>query len=321
MLLEVLTSRGLDPSALREAAGLGDVDLEDRDARISSEQEEALWAAAMAATGDPALGLLAAERLRDTDYGVLVYLGRHAATVGEALTRVGRWFALVNRGVVLEAVEDHGMVAFRMRVPALPGPLPRPAAEYTLAATLLRMQDATGVDFVPVRVDMPFAAPEDHEAARVFGCPVRYGQRHPQLVFDSGTWRATVPGVDAALSAILAAHASLLADAVPKGDVFVDGVRTRIAEALPDGAPSIDDMGRRLGMSGRTMQRRLKQEGHSFSDLLDEVRLRLARLHLAEGHVSLAETAFLLGFSEQSAFTRAFRRWTGQTPGAWRGRC
>ncbi len=319
-LLEVCVDRGLDPVALREGTGLEGLDLQDRELRIPVEAEEALWGRAMAATADPALGLLAAERLRDDDYGVLVYLGRHAATVGEALSRVCRWFALVNREVQFDVVSGEHELALEMSVPGLPGPLPRAAAEYTLAATLLRMRFATGLPMAPLRVDLPFPKPEDREAGRVFGCPVNHGAEVPRLVLSESTWTTAVPGADAALSAILERHAALLADSIPEVEQFIDRVRRHVAQGLPDGAPSVERVARSLGMSGRSLQRRLKEEGRSFSEVLDEVRLRLARLHVAQPHASLAETAFLLGFSEQSAFTRAFRRWTGETPGAWRRR-
>jgi AraC-like DNA-binding protein len=319
-LLEVCADRGLDRTALCAGTGLAGLDLEDRELRIPVEAEEALWGQAMAATGDPALGLFAAERLRDDDYGVLVYLGRHAATVGEAMARVVRWFALVNRQVCLDIVRSEHDVALTMSVLGLPGPLPRAAAEYTLAATLLRMRSATGLPIIPLHVDLPFPMPEDREAQRVFQCPVHHGAPSPRLVLSVPTWTTAVPGADAALSAILERHAALLADSIPEVEEFIDRVRRHVAEGLPDGAPSVQTVAQGLGMSGRSLQRRLQEEGHSFSALVDEVRLRLARLHVAQPDASLAETAFLLGFSEQSAFTRAFRRWTGETPGAWRRR-
>lgn len=307
---------GIDPRPLRESAGLGDVDLDDPEARIPFDTEHAVWAGAMQATGDATLPLRAARHVRGEDYRVLLWLGRHSPTVGEALSRVARWFALVNRQARF-VVDDSGAPALCFEVPGLPPPLPRPMVDYSLAVTFLRMRIATG--HLPLlRVDVPYAAPDDEAAETLFGCPVQHRAPRAALVLACADWNHPVPGADAALSRNLEEHAAMLLEKVPVASTFRDDVERVIASALPDGAPSVDDAGRALGMSGRSLQRRLRDDGLTWSRLVDDVRLRLARMHLADPGISIAEVAFLLGFSEQSAFTRAFKRWTGETPAASR---
>lgn len=106
----------------------------------------------------------------------------------------------------------------------------------------------------------------------------------------------------------------MLLEKLPAPTGWLDEVERVVATALPDGAPSVATAARVLGMSGRTLQRRLGEHEQTWSTLVDRVRLRLARIHVANASMSVAEVAFLLGFSEQSAFTRAYKRWTGQTP-------
>ncbi len=313
-MLEACTELGFDPTPLRDAAGLGATDLDDPEARIPFVAEQAVWAGAFQATGDAALALRAARHVRGEDYRVLMWLGRHSPTVGEALQRVARWFALVTPQIRFELDLDGASPALVFTVPGFPPPLPRPMVDYTLAVTYLRMREATQEALTLLRVDVPYPAPEDDAGPELHGCPVRHASTRAALVLTQSGWDRPVPGADGALSRILEEHAALLMEKVPRESDFLDDVKQVVAVALPDGAPSVRDAGKALGMSGRTLQRRLGECDVTWSKLVDEVRLQLATLHLADPAVSLAEVAFLLGFSEQSAFTRAFKRWTGQTP-------
>lgn len=291
--------------------------LADPEARIPADAEQRVWAAALEATGDPTLPLQAASLVRGEDYRVLMWLGRHSATVGEALSRVARWFSLVNTDVSF-TIERQPTPALVFRVPSLPDPLPRPVVDYTLGVTALRMREATGGALRLVRVDVPYPAPGDRAAQDLFACPVRHDANRAALVCTPSVWQAEVPGADAALGRILEEHAALLVERLPVEGDWLDELERNVALALPDGSPSIADSGRGLGLGARTLQRRLGERGLTYKTVVDGVRERLARMHLADTSLSLAEVAFLLGFSEQSAFTRAFKRWTGKTPASVR---
>ena len=123
---------------------------------------------------------------------------------------------------------------------------------------------------------------------------------------------------DPAMSSIMERHLSRLLRDLPPDETFAARVRHVLIEELRRGEPTLDRLAARLRMSERTMQRRLSQQGTSLQALLDEVRHDLSLRHLGESRESIAEIAFLLGFSEVSAFHRAFKRWTGSTPGAYR---
>src|SRR5262249_51637173 len=123
---------------------------------------------------------------------------------------------------------------------------------------------------------------------------------------------------DAALQAILEAQVMAVIEKLPRGEATTDAVRRYLAGGLGDGQPTLEQIAPRLHMSPRTLHRRLEEEGTSFRQVLSEVRRELAARHLSEGRLAIGEIAFLLGFSEPSAFHRAFKRWTGHAPLAWR---
>jgi AraC-like DNA-binding protein len=122
------------------------------------------------------------------------------------------------------------------------------------------------------------------------------------------------------LSSIVEAQASAMLEAAPAGEGAIDSIRRVLTDELCDGEPTLERVAKRLHMSGRTLHRRLKEQGASFRLVVGEVRLELARRYLRERQATIGEIAFLLGFSEPSAFHRAFKRWTGHSPAAFRRR-
>ena len=317
-LLEACERLGLDPAGLAAEAGLRLEQLRSPDARVRAEQADALWLAAYARSSDPALALHAVEQLPAGTYRVLHYLLANSGTLGDGLERACRWFDLVDGRVALSATVDSGVARLRMEIPVVPGGVPRPPAEYTLAA-LLAGARALLPDLAPLRVRFSFAEPADAaEHRRVFGCPVEYAAEHTELLFTRTDWNRRVPGADDALLVLLEQHAASIRAGLPDREDLLARLQDEVAAELPGGAPSLADVARRLGMSARTLQRRLAAEDTTFAAQLDVLRQRLARVHLADDDVALCEVAWLLGFSEQSAFTRAFKRWTGVSPSAWR---
>lgn len=157
------------------------------------------------------------------------------------------------------------------------------------------------------------AAHENH-----FGCPVNFGSDRDALLVSSALLRRPNRLGDRSISRFFDTH---LQEELSKFDDAASlerRVRLQVSQALSQGVPRISELAGRLGMSGRTLQRRLSDRGYSFQTLVDESRRELAQRLLRETEYPLAEVAFLTGFSEQSAFNRAFRRWAGQTPRSFR---
>ena len=151
-----------------------------------------------------------------------------------------------------------------------------------------------------------------------FRAPVRFDAEWDRLRFTTAEWGAPIAGADATLARILEEHAHVLAARLQTAPTdFAGTVQRAIMAALPESAEE-ESVARSLHMSRRTLQRKLADEGTSFREVLDGVRRGLAESYLADRTVSIPEVAFLLGFSEQSSFHRAFQRWTGSAPGRWR---
>lgn len=319
-LLAAAESLGLDGDELLAAAGLTRAELADSDARVDRMRSHDLWRAAFERSGDPRLALHAAEALPPAAYKVVDFIIANSPTVGDALQRLAVYFPIIDPAVVLEVVEEGDEVCYRMTAPGLPAALPASAVDYTLAAILLGTRRAVAGGVLPlVRVDVPYPAPADpSEHRRLFAAPVRFAAAHAQLVMTASTWRAPMAAPDHALLAVLEAHARSLLDEVDPRDDLVAQVRRRLSVELRGGEPTLPRVAAQLSVGERTLQRRLADRGVRFADLVDGERQTMAKLYLRDPDLAVAEIAFLLGFSEQSAFTRAFRRWTGTTPARWR---
>jgi AraC-like DNA-binding protein len=307
---------GLDGDALLAAAGIARDALEDPDARLESDRADALWRAAYEASGDPLLALRASEATPFGSYRVIDYLGVTAPTVGEGLRRVAAYFPIVDPRGRLRVVEEPRGVAVVFTASG-GGALPGPAEEYTLGVIWSRARHAgvPGLRLAEVRFSFPRPA-DPREHARIFGVEPRFGAPEAALVFTRASWDAPARMKDPALSALLERHARALVEGA-SGDL-ASRVRAAIAADLPGREPTIAATARRLATSARTLQRRLAAEGSSFARLVDAVRRERAEAFLRAGDVSVAEVSWLVGFSEQSAFTRAFRRWTGSSPTGFR---
>jgi AraC-like DNA-binding protein len=320
-LCESCDRLGLDVTQLLAAAGLARSVVYDPDARIEREQAWALWGEAFARSGDPDLALHAVEALDFGAYKVLDFLAANAPTLGEGLQRIAAYFHLVDAGTLLSAHEGPDSIKFRM-TPADPSTTqPRPVVEYTLAAIVLRTRAACGEAYPLQHVDVAYPRPEsDAEHRRIFGCPVGFGRPVSELSLAPEVWARPVVGAQPALFEILEEHARQRSEQASTAVTIASQVRDLLAEELRGGEPTLKRIGKRLAMSERALQRRLKEHGSSFGELLDAVRAELARAYLKEATVSIGEVGYLLGFDDQSSFSRAFKRWTGASPRAYRGR-
>ncbi len=320
-VLEACERLGLDGDALLASAKLERRDLADPDARIASEKADQLWAAAFAKSNDPLLSLNAALALPVGAYRVLHYIGAHAPTLGAGLERVARYFPGVDARVSWSITREGDDTVLAMAIPGLASGVPRPPAEYTFAAIVHQTRASTGIPWWPRRVDFEHAATPEIAARhrQAFGCPCVHRAERTALVIDQATWQRVVPRADPGLFTLLDRHADALAAEVPREAGVVARLRSWLGAQLQAGEPvDIETAARALGLGARTLQRRLDDEHTSFAALVDAVRVETAKTLLADRAIGLSEIAFLLGYSEQSAFTRAYKRWTGETPAAAR---
>jgi len=309
---------GMDAGQLLREAGIAPAALEDPDARLPAAQADALWQAAYRAASTGHLALEAAEATPFGAFRVLDFLGATASTLGEGLGLVARYFPIVDPRGIIQVEERPRRVALRFGA-ASGAELPRPAQEYTLAVLLGRARHAVARPLQPAAVTFTFPRPADlRPCLRVFGVEPRFGAPAAELSFARGDWDRPTGMTDPGLFALLGAHVRGLVRGTSSADDLLARVRGAIARDLRGGAPTLAGTARRLALSPRTLQRRLAEEDASHAQLLAEVRQTRAEAFLRAGDVSVAEVSWLLGFSEQSAFTRAFRRWTGHAPTAFR---
>jgi AraC-like DNA-binding protein len=217
-------------------------------------------------------------------------------------------------------LEVEGAVA-RFCHPGEDLPVARPAHmdDFVVAQWVLRLRRRMRGGFPLRKVTFVHAAPsETHEYERLFQAPVEFGAGADAIEFDAALLDVELDGADPTLVRLLRQHAEALLARAPEPDSVVTALRSHLAQAPPDEVGAVVRAARALGTSERSLQRKLRDEGTSFKEVLDGVRRDLALSYLRDARHSVSDVAFLVGFAEASAFSRAFRRWTDTTPATWR---
>ena len=317
-MVRAAEARGVPTGDLLEGAALSRSALEDPDTRLPGPLVLAIWNALIDRTDDPSLQLAAPTHLPFGAYRVIDYLVGASATVGDGVERFARFFRLIADAVTL-AIEERGDERCLRVATAEGGALPSVYVDYVFAALVGRIRMRIRPELRVLRVELRRPAPDSAAVYEsTFLADVQFGAAADRLCFDIEEWESPIAGADAALARILEDHARTLARRLPEPmPGFEVEVRKAVASAIPEGS-SAAAVARSLHVSVRTLQRRMAPTGRTFREVADTVRGRLAEEYLSDPSVSIAEVAFLLGFSDQSSFNRAFRRWTGRAPGQWR---
>jgi len=313
LLVLALEERGVDVSAFLARLGVERSLLDNPDARLPTPVDDLLWAAAPALAKDDDFGLHLGERLPSSAFDVISYTMRSSPTLGGAFERLARYARLLRETAEIAVEAARGTA--RIRFALAPQGTPRQQGEFTLAVFLQFCRQATRAEVEPRAVEFSHAAPPDiGEHRRIFRAPLFFDRRTTALVLPRAALDLPLVHADAALLTLLERQIHDLVARLPQGESVADRARRLLAEELSGGDPTVETVSRQLRMSPRTLHRRLKEAGTSFRLMLDGLRHDMAARYLAEDDMPIAEAAFLLGFSEASAFHRSFKRWTGQTP-------
>jgi AraC-like DNA-binding protein len=322
-LLDYLERHGVASAALLERAQLSPQLLAQRDQRIAASTYLELLGLGVQLSGDDCLGLHLGEAVRPGYYGVLGYLIMSCATLADALHRQARYAALVGNLGRVDLADEPPREGLEPQVAHSWQPLlaqqQRQLSEETLAAWVTFGHWISGLDVPPSEVRFQHAAPADtREHQRIFRCPVLFGQADNALVFPKRLLSTPLGQADAQVRLMLDAYADRLLGEIQQGHSVLDRARLELARQLPEAGADLGLIAARLALSPRTLQRRLREAGLSFNQLVDETRQQLVLHYLRDPALELAEIAFLVGFSEPGSLARAFRRWTGQSPGEYR---
>jgi AraC-like DNA-binding protein len=299
---------------------LGEPPLDVPDARIPFPALVRAWDLAASIAGDPAYGLHLAERLTVGTLDLLDYLTRASPDLGSAFDTWVRYQRLLVEDAMFEIDRAPGVIRVRAVTRRLEDGAFRHGIEYGLAGFLVRMRQYTGVMIGARAVRLKHAVGDLAEHERVFGVPVSLGQVD-EIELDGDVARLPIVHADAGLAQLLERQARSALEALPPIGRNADRIRAEVARRIAVREPAdLRAIAAALRLSERSLQRALVAEGATFSGIQDQVRRELALQWLREGRLSIGELSWALGYGDPSAFHRAFIRWTGLTPGAWRAR-
>ena len=265
-------------------------------------------------TGDPSFGLHFGERYHPKNAGPLTYVVLNSPTMAVAFANIARYLRVHNEAaeVSFHQVDPWAYLGLRLDFPVEQC---RQHTEFSLTVGVGLIRLMVGSGWAPVEVRFAHASPPDlTEHARVFGAPVTFGSGTNALVIEAEVCERDIPAADSRLYPIMLRYLDRILEAIPREDTLVAAVRRRIGAALRYGEPTLARVASELAIGPRTLQRKLEKCGVDFTELVADTRRRFAMQYLENHRNTLTDVAFLLGYSEVSAFNRAFKRWTGLTP-------
>ena len=307
--------RGHDPQALCRDVGVTASALAEPEARVSYEVVAQLGTRALEVTGDECFGLHLAADVGDPrafDTGVLLLMA--SPTLRVALERMVSFQRYWGDGQRTTLCPRRGGLAVRYVLPGAAGAYARHADECAMAELALGVRSLSGQALLAREVRFRHEAPpaiDEHRA--LFGCPIHFASAHTEIVFGDDVLAARMPHANDVFATIFSQQLEAALARLPNPSGTAEGVRVAARTALAAGGCTLAGTARALGLSTRTLQRRLNAEGTSFGAVSEALRREMSLAYLQRG-VPVAEVATLLGYADATAFHHAFRRWTGSSP-------
>ena len=312
----LLARRGASLSQVCASVGVDMRLLSQPEGRLPVHRFVALLEEAARVSGDEAIGLRLGCSHGPASFGPLGDAIVHAPDIAGAIANVARYFFLHQEGACLELrIEGrNAVITYGIRDAAILDY--RQDAELSIAKMMSFTRIATGCrNWTPSAVYFEHPEPRDSsEHRRIFGAPVYFSQPYNALVAPREILAMRINSADVGSLAQLQSLAEAQAALSPPGDDLLAGVRQHILRGLRAGGVSIEKVAATMDLSERTLQRRLGECGATFNELVERMRFELSQRYLRQDHLSLTEIGYLLGYSELSAFSRAFRRWAGVSP-------
>lgn len=308
---------GLAPAAVLRQARLPATLHLNPQALVSTDQYFALWKAVGQLAPEPGLGIALVTGSEAATHPPFIVAAFHARDYRDGLERVARFKRLCTPEQ-LHIVEEGGECILASAWPYATEPEPAVATDVTFAMLLELGRRGTGQHVTPRRVEFVRTGPRDEVYRAYFGCPIRYGASRNALVLKSTDLGRPFPGHNPELLDMLTPALTAALGEIDARSPIREQVKVVLKRCLASGRPELSGVARDLGMSERTLQRRITDEGTTFRDLLAEARQELWRRLLADPAAGIDEVSCLLGYQDTSSFYRAFRDWEGITPNRWR---
>ena len=308
-----------DPGPVYARADIDPARLDVSGARYSYASMQKLWAACIEVTGDPCFGLTVGRNIRPTTFHALGFSWISSRTLLESLQRLCRYSKLLTTAPTSLTLEKHGDVwvledeAVNNREKEV-----HPAGVDAFFMAIIGLcRQASNKHFSAREVHLRERGEEHHATyIEAFEAPVTFGNDSPKITFDAESLEAPLPGDNLELALTNDRIAEEYIAALNPSSVSTE-VRKLLIELLPSGEASQNHIAKQMNRSLSTLQRQLSSEGTNYKEIREQTRQELAEQYVREGRYSLSQIAYLLGFSDQSNFSRAFRRWTGHSPGTY----
>jgi AraC-like DNA-binding protein len=305
----------LDVAPLVKRAGLTIEQLEDPDARIGVRNQIRFLDIVAHELPDEFLGFRLAQSFDLRKLGLFYYVQASSRTLGEALQRAARYCAIHNEGVKITYRQAQD-ISMTCKYVGVARSADRHQIEFFITTLVRLCRQLSGRHLVPSWIKLMHRRTEvPSEFRTFFGCTIEFGSDIDEVIYPGASARLPIVSADPYLNSLLVQYCDeALASRIAKSSAWRLSVENAIAPLLPHGRARIAEISQRLGISPRTLERRLATEGLTFSRVLDELRLDLAKRYLRERGLPISEISWLLGYREASAFNHAFKRWTGTTP-------
>ncbi|WP_116368171.1 AraC family transcriptional regulator [Parahaliea mediterranea] len=315
--VELARQMGLDPHRLLAEVGLNAALLEQPDNRISTDASVALLENSALASNCPTFGLRMAETRQLSDLGAMSLLLLHQRTLRDALHITIHYRHLLNEALVMHIESAGNLVIIREEVVTEKAIPARQSTEYAMGVLFRLCRAIIGTHWLPHSVNFTHAPPPDLQLhRRMFGARVEFGAEFNGIVCPAADLDLPNPQAEPTMARYAEDFVSSLQGVEPLSEI--QEVRQAIYMLLPMGRASIEQVAQALGVNARTLQRRLKDDDATFSDLINEVRSTLVQRYLSNPRYSLNQIADLLGYSVPSSFTRWFSARFGMAPVRWR---
>ncbi len=314
LLRRILEMYGLDAVGIARQAGVDLAAIPDPGQRLESDRLDAILEVVIPLIQDPAFGLQVARCWHPSHIGVLGHAWITSSTLRSGLERVARYYRLVGERVGVEVEETRDGIKVRFHGNRKDPALSAVITDIAMALLLDMCRLNAGAALRPIRVSLQregLAPPSPYE--RFFGCPVEYLAQENAFVLAAEDTDRLLPSSNRQLAVMFDRMLNEEIVRLDKSDV-VARCKAALLENMVSGEISEEDTAQRLHMSARTLQRKLAQAGTTYVQLVDDTRRDIALHYINDSRLSITDITFLLGFSYPSAFTRAYKRWTGKTP-------